>query len=50
MMAAMSANSILLWAIAGFVGLAAAMMLVAPEPPVSSLERSLGPDVVSEPL
>ncbi len=46
----MSAKTILLWAVAGFLGLSAAMMLVPLERPVSSLERGLGPVVDTNPL
>ena len=46
----MSAKSLILWTIAGFMGLCAAMMLVPLDPPVTSLEAGLGPEVTTEAL
>lgn len=46
----MSVNALILWTVAGFFGLSAAMMLVPPEPPVASLESGLGPEVSTEAL
>lgn len=46
----MSANSLIFWMIAGFMGLSAAMMLVPREAPVASLEAVLGPEVTTEAL
>lgn len=46
----MSARTIFLWAIAGFLGLACAMMLPGHEAPVSTLEAGLGPEVAIQPL
>ena len=45
----MSANSIILFFFAGFLGLSAAMMLTVPDGP-QSLERSLGPVVETQKL
>ena len=46
----MSVNSFIVWTIAGFFGLSAAMMLVPPDPPVASLDAVLGPEVSTETL
>ena len=46
----MSVKTLILWTIAGFCGLSAAMMLVPPDPPVASLETVLGPEVSTETL
>ena len=46
----MSAQSILLWAIAGSFGLWGAMLLLESETPVTSLEDGLGPKVATQPL
>ena len=46
----MLANSIILWTVAGFLGMSAAGMLVAPDVPIASLEESLGPPVTIEPI
>lgn len=46
----MSARSLIFWAIAGFMALTAAMMLVPREVPVASLETGLGPEVTTSSL
>ena len=46
----MSARTIFLWAVAGFLGLTCAMMLSGPVAPVSTLEAGLGPEVAIQPL
>ena len=46
----MSARSLIFWAIAGFMALSAAMILVPREVPVASLEAGLGPEVTTTSL
>ena len=46
----MSGHTLIIYVFAGFIGLAAAMMLVVPYRPAQSLEHGLGPEVVTEPL
>lgn len=46
----MSAKPIMIWTAAGFIGLWAASSLAPADVPVSSLDASLGPEIVTEPL
>ena len=46
----MSAHTLILWTVAGFLGLSVAMMLIPAPASVSSLEDSLGSPILIEAL